>query len=330
MKLNGVIILTHRHLKDFFSFAEFWKKREEFKEVANKKEFFKRNDESKKQLKREVFRWIDGDPLTSSHLLTSVKIEGPGFSMLRMNTGGCEKELKYLSKEEAFGVVALYEMMGRKLRLDIFEVLSSLGHELINPLSDVILFQNTAKYTFEAYQGRSGQQEETLRNVPIVNLSQNRSCSITLGDTSLCLQPGKCTRALFSEDKCIHLFPVQQEEMTYCYRAEKHTTGLERRGVVLCDNVVPFAVGKLGYVYATPNAPNQFVAKHQKIGDLLYENQIQKDEQIIYLALNEKETECLLLTDHKRLYLNKDDEIRLYAEHVAMASYENGQIKIVR
>ena len=119
-------------MKEFFSFAEFWKKRKEFVDISNSNLFCKPNESSQKKILNSLVRdWIKGRTLTSDKGLDSHSIMLSSGKITRRYTSQCEKELALLSREEAFGIVCLYELMERELRQDIYEVLSYLGYDFI-------------------------------------------------------------------------------------------------------------------------------------------------------------------------------------------------------
>lgn len=341
MRLNNVIILNRRHLKEFFSFTEFWAKRKEFLDVANSDIFFRPKDKDcqKNQLKAQVINWIKGRSLTKDKKLGQTYITLPSGNLSRYYTTQCENELKQLTSEEAFGIVCLYEMIERTLKQDIYEILTCLGYEIFNPLSGVIVVQNNADKELEPYE-KDGDQDTgaKLCNVLIANLSKEKSgvSTIKLGDEQVDIQPNECIRAVFYGTKCLKILPTAQHVMRFVLNLENYTTGLsvDEAVVKTTGNVVAFAYGRNGgYVYATDSQEKKFVASHRNIGDEYFYNPIHKDENIIYIELNRSETECLLLTDQKKLYLCKahnEDEILFVDDNVIMASFEKDELQILK
>lgn len=335
MKLNGVIILNRRHLKDFFSFSEFWRKRKEFKETVNRDIFFKSTDIYQKELKVQVINWINGLPLTADKQLTVTSIALPSRRITRLFTTQCEVELARLSKEDAFGIVALYEMMGRNLRQDIFEILFCLGYETIDPTSGIIVIRNNSEHHLEQYDPKEAENgSRDLKNVLIANLSEERGTStIVFEDREIKINSGKCIRAIFYGDKCLRVLPSPYSPMKFELNAENYTTGLSLNGATesVRGNVMAFAYGKKGYVYATASKAYKFIAKHRNITDFFYDNPIGDDENIIYVELNENETKCLMLTDKKKLYVcDKEDTLTLVGTDVLMASFVNNQLQTIK
>ena len=335
MKLNGVIIINRRHMKDFFSFSEFWRKRKEFRETVNRDVFFKSADKNQKDLKVQVTNWISGIPLSADKQLNSTSIILPNRRITRLFTTQCEDELARLPKEDAFGIVALYEMMGRNLRQDIFEILFCLGYETLDPTSGIIVIQNNSEHHLKQYdpnEAETGSYE--LKNVLIANLSEENGIStIILGDRVIKINSGKCIRAVFYGDKCLRLLPPPGCPMQFELNVENYTTGLSLNGAIesVKGDVMAFAYGKKGYVYATASKACKFVAKHRNITDFFYDNPIGDDENIIYVELNANETKCLMLTDKKKLYVcDRDDVLTIVDTDVLMASFVNNELQTIK
>lgn len=144
MKLNNVIILNRKHMKEFFSFSDFWPQRKEFQYVANNDMFLKHKDQEnhKNQLKAQVINWIENRNLTTHMQLGQTYISLPNGNMSRAYSTECDSELSLLKPKEAYGIVCLYELMERKLKLDIYEILACLGYETFNPKSGIMLVSN--------------------------------------------------------------------------------------------------------------------------------------------------------------------------------------------
>ncbi len=334
MKLNKVIILTCRQLNEFFSFSEFWEKKKEFKDLSSRKGFFKSENSYQTDYRIQVCNWISGIPLTSDKHLEETNIILPHKVYSRVYTKGCEEELKIMTKEEAYGVVSLYEMMGRKLKEDIYEVLACLGYEVLNPNSGIIIVKSNKSYNLEQYlPEKNDSQEKKLRNVLIANLSdENDGPSIvSLGNESIHIKPGECTRGIFYGNMCLKLLPCMPR-MKFELDKEKMRTGLSLDGntISVKGEAISFSCGKNGYVYTTVGSEKKFVASHRNIGDYFFNNPIAKDENIIYVEMNESEDLCLMLTDLNKLYTcDKNDNITLNQSNVLFASFVNGKIQSI-
>lgn len=343
MKLNNVIILNRRHMRDFFSFTEFWKKRGEFKDVANSELFFKPKDCDlhKNQLKAQVVGWINGKCLTDDKRLENSCIILPSCKIPRLNTRQCDKELGRLSREEAFGVVCLYEMMERSLKTDIYEILSCLGHDVVNIESGIVIVKNDTETTFERSDAPVAHEPgRRLQNVLIANLSNNShgTAKVKWGDESVELHDGECLRALFYGNRCLKFLGSGSRKMRLTLDRETLRTGLCLNGVKVytAGNVLDVACGLHGgYVYATDMPGCKYVSRHKNFPDEDYYlvNSIGKDERVCHMELNENETKCLLLTDKLRLYMldaNNDDDIVLVDENVVMASFDKNKLSTLK
>lgn len=347
MKLNNVIILNRKHLRDFFSFSEFWKKKNEFLDLVNSDLFYQSEKEKaqKLPLKEQVVSWIKGFRLTTGMKLEPGNIVLPSTKVFRTCTMQCEKELRQLSPEEAFGVVCLYELMGRKLKQDIYEVLSCLGHEMFNPDQGIIIVQNHKKKVFEQYEGNEDGQDDKsdkLYNVLIANMSKDALgyALIKCGNKQVQLRQGECIRAIFYGTKCLKLLPVASGGIKLVLNTETYATGLSKDGNLLETegNVLVFASGEKGYLYATDSQDEKFNSHHYNFTHEDYSlfSDIGKDETIVYLELNNNETKCLFLTDKKKVYLydnsnrNNDNEIKLIESDVIMASFNNNELQTIK
>lgn len=344
MKLNNVIILNRKHLRDFFSFSEFWKKKNEFLELVNSDLFYQSEKEKaqKLPLKEQVVSWIKEFSLTTGMELESGNIVLLSAKVFRTCTTQCEKELRQLSPEEAFGVVCLYELMGRKLKQDIYEVLSCLGHEMFNPDQGIIIVQNHTEKVFEQYVGNEDGQDDKsdkLYNVLIANMSKDALgyALIKCGNKQVQLRQGECIRAIFYGTKCLKLLPAASGGIKLVLNTETYATGLSKDGTLLETegNVLVFASGRNGYLYATDSRDQKFNSKHNKFADLDYyvTSDIGKDETIVYLELNNNETKCLFLTDKKKVYLydsNEGDTIEFVESDVIMASFNNNRLQTIK
>lgn len=343
MKLNNVIILNRKHLRDFFSFSEFWKKKNEFLDLVNSDLFYQSEKEKaqKLPLKEQVVSWIKEFTPTTGMKLEPGNIVLPSTKVFRTCTMQCEKELGQLSPEEAFGVVCLYELMGRKLKQDIYEVLSCLGHEMFNPDQGIIIVQNHTKKVFEQYKGvEEGQDDKSdkLYNVLIANMSKDALgyATIRCGEEQVQLNQGECMRAIFYGTKCLKLLPAASGGIKLVLNTETYATGLSKDGTLLETegNVLVFARGKNGYLYATDSKDKKFNSEHNKFADLDYyvTSDIGKDETIVYLELNDNETKCLFLTDKKKVYLydSNKDTIEFLESDVIMASFNNNELQTIK
>lgn len=347
MKLNNVIILNRKHLRDFFSFSEFWKKKNEFLDLVNSDLFYQSEKEKaqKLPLKEQVVSWIKGFRLTTGMKLEPGSIVLPSTKVFRTCTMQCEKELRQLSPEEAFGVVCLYELMGRKLKQDIYEVLSCLGHEMFNPDQGIIIVQNHKEKVFEQYEGNEDGQDDKsdkLYNVLIANMSKDELgyALIKCGKEQVQLKQGECMRAIFYGTKCLKLLPVASGGIKLVLNTETYATGLSKDGTLLETegNVLVFASGEMGYLYATDSNDKKFNSHHYNFTHEDYSlfSDIGKDETIVYLELNNNETKCLFLTDKKKVYLydnsnrNNDNEIKLIESDVIMASFNNNELQTIK
>lgn len=347
MKLNNVIILNRKHLRDFFSFSEFWKKKNEFLDLVNSDLFYQSEKEKaqKLPLKEQVVSWIKGFRLTTGMKLEPGNIVLPSTKVFRTCTMQCEKELGQLSPEEAFGVVCLYELMGRKLKQDIYEVLSCLGHEMFNPDQGIIIVQNHKEKVFEPYVGNEDGQDDKsdkLYNVLIANMSKDALgyALIKCGKEQVQLKQGECMRAIFYGTKCLKLLPAASGGIKLVLNTETYATGLSKDGTLLETegNVLVFASGEMGYLYATDSKDEKFNSHHYNFTHEDYSlfSDIGKDETIVYLELNNNETKCLFLTDKKKVYLydnskrNNDNEIKLIESDVIMASFNNNELQTIK
>lgn len=344
MKLNNVIILNRKHLRDFFSFSEFWKKKNEFLDLVNSDLFYQSEKErvQKLSLKEQVVSWIKEFTPTKGMKLEPGNIVLPSAKVFRTCTMQCEKELRQLSPEEAFGVVCLYELMGRKLKQDIYEVLSCLGHEMFNPDQGIIIVQNHTVKVFEQYVGNEDGQDDKfdkLYNVLIANMSKDALgyALIKCGNKQVQLEQGECVRAIFYGTKCLKLLPAASGGIKLVLNTETYATGLSKDGTLLETegNVLVFASGRNGYLYATDSKGKKFNSEHNKFADLDYyvTSDIGKDETIVYLELNNNETKCLFLTDKKKVYLydsSEGDTIEFVESDVVMASFNNNRLQTIK
>ena len=348
MKLNNVIILNRKHLRDFFSFSEFWKKKNEFLDLVNSDLFYQSEKErvQKLPLKEQVVSWIKKRfRLTNGMKLEPGNIVLPSAKVFRTCTTQCEKELGQLSPEEAFGVVCLYELMGRKLKQDIYEVLSCLGHEMFNPDQGIIIVQNHTEKVFEQYVGNEDGQDDKsdkLYNVLVANMSKDALgyALIKCGKEQVQLKQGECVRAIFYGTKCLKLLPAASGGIKLVLNTETYATGLSKDGTLLETegNVLVFASGRNGYLYATDSQDKKFNSEHNKFADLDFyvTSDIGQDETIVYLELNNNETKCLFMTDKKKVYLydnskrNNDNEIKLIESDVIMASFNNNELQTIK
>jgi hypothetical protein len=341
MKLNGVIILNRRHLRDFFSFTEFWNKRNEFKKISNSEIFFKPKDKEnmKTQLKAQVINWINHIPLTSDKQLNLTDIILPNGDVKRNYTSQCEKELNQMRKEESFGIVCLYEMMERNLKPDIYEVLACLGYEIFDPESGIIVVQNNHELNLISYNSTDVSKDESLNNVLIVNLSKQQDGESTLifENIEIKLKPRECVRAIFFGEQCLKVLPSTQGPMRFDLHQDNHTTGLSlnNNSIETKGNVIDFSYGHSGYIYASHNCDEKFISCHCNIHDCsyYYYNPIDKNENIIYIELNNDETKCLLLTNKLNLYLcnkNNDTEIIYVDKNVLKATFKGNEIETIK
>lgn len=345
MKLNNVIILNRRHLKEFFSFTEFWKKKKEFLDMANSEWFFKEKDVNtpKRQLKAQVAAWINGYSLTSSTKLEPNSIILPSFKVPRIYTKNCPEEILQMTQEEAMGVVCLYELMERNLKNDIYEVLACLGHEVFNPNSGIVIVQNKTEIELSMYENGnyadvSGPNPQ-LRNVLIANLSSSLSsyALVKCGYNEMQLKSGECLRTIFYGTKCVKILPVKQGNMKFVLNQEKQTTELFQDGTIIDTdgNVLAFTKGNKGYLYAVDSKEKKFKSCHCNFTseDFNLISQIGKEETIIDIVMNSSENKCLFLTDYKKLYLydcNEGDEIKWIEDDVLKASFINDEIITIK
>lgn len=344
MKLNNVIILNRKHLRDFFSFPEFWKKKNEFLDLVNSDLFYQSEKErvQKLPLKEQVVSWIKEFTPTKGMKLEPGNIVLPSAKIFRTCTTQCEKELGQLSPEEAFGVVCLYELMGRKLKQDIYEVLSCLGHEMFNPDQGIIIVQNHKEKVFEQYRGNEDGQDDKsdkLYNVLVANMSQDALgyALIKCGNKQVQLRQGECIRAIFYGTKCLKLLPAASGGIKLVLNTETYATGLSKDGTLLETegNVLVFACGRNGYLYATDSRDQKFNSHHYNFTHEDYSlfSDIGKDETIVYLELNNNETKCLFLTDKKKVYLydsSEGDTIEFVESDVIMASFNNNRLQTIK
>lgn len=336
MKLNNVIILNRRHMKEFFSFSDFWSQRNEFKDVVNNDMFFKHKDKinNKNQLKAQILNWIANRSSTTLKLNQRYITLPSGDNISRFYTNECESELELLKPEEAYGIVCLYEMMERKLKQDIYEILGCLGYEKLNPESGVILVTEKS-VEFESYVNDGKNNELELNNVLIINQSANDDAIIRFNNKEYPISPSGCVRSIFIGNKCLKILQ-NTNSMKFSLNIEQHTTWLSIDGTVIKteDNVLAFAIGSKGYIYVVDSVVQKLIARHSNINDNYFINPIEEnDEKIVYVELNGKETECLLLTNKKNLYLcksNNDNEILHQDSDVVMATYQNNNLQITK
>lgn len=339
MKLNNVIIMNRRHMKEFFSFSDFWLQRKEFKDVSNNDMFFKHKDREnhKNQLKAQVLNWIEKRSLTSQMQLSQSSIKLPSCSVVRVYSTDCESELSLLKPEEAFGVVCLYEMMERNLKQDIYEILACLGYETFNLQTGILLISNNTIKEFNQDIEEDNKQNNELSNVLIVNQSTDQlgEAIIKFDNKDYSISSGECLRAIFLGNRCIKILPKSVNSMQLVLNAEQHTSGLSFNGTAIRTegDVTSFTVGTKGYIYSTKSKGKKFVASHKNIADDYFYNPIGEKENIVYVELNDNETECLLLTNEKKLYLCKadnDNEILFIDKDVTMATFEDDKLKILK
>lgn len=338
MKLNNVIILNRKHMKEFFSFSDFWSQRKEFQDVANNGMFFKHKDNNKNQLKAQVINWINNRSLTAQMKLSQTYITLPSGDISRVYSTECESELSLLKREEAYGVVCLYEMMERQLKQDIYEILACLDYEIFNPISGVILVSNGTIKELDPYVKNDNKAKQELNNVLIVNQSTDRvgGAIIRFNKTEYSIKSGECIRSIFMGNKCIKILPKSCNSMQFVLNNEQYTTGLSINGSIIKTegDVVAFAMGKRGgYIYATKSKNKKFVASHHNIADEYFYNPMRENENIVYIELSGNETECLLLTNKKNLYLCKADnenEVLFIDENVTMATFNNNKLQIIK
>ena len=339
MKLGNVIILNRQHLKEFFSFPEFCEKKNEFVDLANSDFFFKTKDRenNKIQLKAQVIDWINKRNLTSDKQLSPGFIVLPNAKISRNYSLYCEDLLKQLSFEDAFGIVCLYEMMERNLKQDIYEIMTCLGHEVVNPQSGVIIVQNnTTKDFTNKLDISNSDASESLYNVLVVNMSSDHEgvASIVFENEEVTLKSGECIRALFYGNRCIKLFSQSNSNLKFYLKEGTYTTGVKLNGTPLPieGNVLSFASGKKGNIYAVKDGNKKFVADHMIISDIgNYLNRI--DEVIVYIEISPSEKEFIALTKNKKLYHYTSDDyngkVELFRENVIYATYRNNEIMTI-
>lgn len=249
----------------------------EFLDLVNSDLFYQSEKErvQKLPLKEQVVSWIKGFRLTTGMKLEPGNIVLPSAKVFRTCTTQCEKELGQLSPEEAFGVVCLYELMGRKLKQDIYEVLSCLGHEMFNPNQGIIIVQNHTEKVFEQYVGNEDGQDDKsdkLYNVLVANMSKDALgyALIRCGNEQVQLEQGECVRAIFYGTKCLKLLPAASGGIKLVLNTETYATGLSKDGTLLEieGNVLVFASGEMGYLYATDSNDKKFNSEHNKFADL--------------------------------------------------------------
>lgn len=341
MKLNDVIILNRQHMRDFFSFPEFMTKRKEFIEIVDNDVFFKPKDKinNKIYLKAQVKNWINRRPLLEHCILEHSNIVLPTGKVLRNYSMGCEEELSQLSPEDAFGISCLYELIERKLKQDIYEIMAFLGYEINKPENGImILTTNKELELFD--ENKSHDQGLDLNSVLLVSCPPNhiKDLTITLGNTSIHLRAGECTRALFYGDECIKILPLKQKNVSYYFIKENFTNSILIGDCVLPkENVLAFACGEQGFVYSVKanRKEKKFISRHRKISDdgFFYNPLENSDEDVIYIELSPKENRCIFLTNKKRLYCydsDNEDEIKLKDENVIMATFSGNEIKTLK
>lgn len=349
MKLNNIIILTRKQMGSFFSFAEFWQKRREFREMAAAPDFLSPldlRDERYKTLRNKVKEWIySKNDLQQMPLLEYIKINLPDAPpLLRSNTMGCEEELSSFSEEDRFGVICLYEFLDRKLKPEIFEICSTLGYEA---LSRGCMFIQEDREFEPISLPVEGHDADPLKSVVVVNTSNEHDCKVSIkGKESTPLPAGKCTRALFLGGHCVKILPYRQNGVEFSFdEATYHTILSVDGGTDVCKNVLAFAKCKSQWhrIYSVESTGKKFFANHDKIDDDYIDDPFDKDEKIVYMELNDNDDEasCLLLTDKKNLYVRAQSDpygFPFNDRGVIMASfkgnnaisvtYTNGETKI--
>lgn len=350
MKLNNIIILTRKQMGNFFSFAEFWAKRKEFRKTADAPGFLSPldlKDDRYTTLRYYVNNWIGGkiDLKQQGVKLEYGNIILPNTPLLRKNTMGCEKELTKFKKEDAFGVVCLFEFLDRKIQQpDIFEICSTLGYEA--EIRDCMFIKEDKEFE-PITQPVEGDDADPLRSVVMVNTSKEHDCKVSIKDgESVILPTDKCMRALFWGGHCVKLLPYRLNGVEFIFDETTHHTGLSvDDSTDVYENVLAFAKCESQWhrIYSVESTGKKFFANHDKIDDDYIDDPFDKDEHIVYIELNDNDDEasCLLLTDKKNLYVRAQSDpfgFPFNDRGVIMASfkgnnaisvtYTNGETKI--
>ena len=213
---------------------------------------------------------------------------------------------------------------------------------MFNPDQGIIIVQNYKEKVFEQYIGNEDEQDnksDKLYNVLIANMSKDALgyALIRCGEEQVQLRQGECMRAIFYGTKCLKLLPAVSGGIKLVLNTDTYATGLSKDGTLLETegNVLVFACGRNGYLYATDSRDQKFNSHHYNFTHEDYSlfSDIGKDETIVYLELNNNETKCLFLTDKKKVYLydsSEGDTIEFVESDVIMASFNNNRLQTIK
>lgn len=343
MKLQGVIITNRKNLCDNFDFGEFWNKRREFVNSVQKDIFFSPYDNSQKWLYSIVSNWINNllnTEIKSGGLkVTQTEITRNSSLYKRKYTLFCTDELKAISESDIsnyIGIVALYEMMGRELKFDIENVLSTLCVECLNLKKDFICVNTSETLKLKSISNEDYERFKNaqLRSVLIYNGNKSSDVSIIWNDKKEILKVRQCCRSVFCGEICMAL---ESQNVGYGIHYQSPSlgeSGIEVNGtlVSLPGNVLSIVANKDGYVCIIDVKGKKFIAKHHDIDDIELNNIFPKDEDPIYLIMNPIGKDILILTNKKNVYryFYQKDKLELFEKDVLMAFYDGTNIKVLK
>lgn len=339
MKINGVIIMNRMNLNEFFDFKEFWKKRQEFISSMKPDIFFESTTCEQYRLFIYVKNWIIGKLenalLVNGASLTDEYILLKNDKIRRRNTLQCKDVLDKLPATDVFGLVALYEMLGRDLKGDMDDVFASFGIDNINWTANFIGVQPDREYELPVLsEAVRESQSADLRNVLIANISerQNGYATIVWNGLQIRLGHNECCRAIFYDEYCLWLMPPD------CADGYKFSLSAQKKSGVLYKDVpineqkciISVAADSNGVIYLTDSKENPCVAHHSRIDDSELNYILEKDEKPVYVLLSPSGDETLLLTNRKRLYRysHRDNDADLHSTDVLMVQYNHGKVEI--
>lgn len=339
MKINGVIIMNRMNLNEFFDFKEFWKKRQEFISSVKPDIFFESTSCEQYRLFTYVKNWITGKLgnalLVNGASLTDDYILLKNDKIRRKNTLQCKDLLDKLPATDVFGLVALYEMIGRDLKGDIDDVLASFGIDNINWTANFISVQPDREYELPVLSEPVKESKPAdLRNVLIVNITerQNGYATVVWNGLSVRLGPNECCRAIFYDEYCLWLMPSDcADGYKFSLSGQKKSTVLYRGEPVNEPKcIISVAADSNGVVYLTDSKENPCVAHHSRIDDSELNYILGKDEKPVYVLLSPSGNETLLLTNKKKLYRysHRDNDAELHSTDVLMVQYNHGKMEI--
>ncbi len=340
MKLRGVIITNRMNLCEFFDFQEFWSKRQEFVDTLQKDVFFGSAHSEPYVLYSVVADWIGGNLKLQMNYnktrLTPAAVIVKGRSVPRRFSNGCGDALGKLSEPDALGLVALYEMMGRDLSLDIEQVLPVFRIDFIDPKSSFWGVQGGRAHVLPPLDRSQISETMELRNVLIVNTGATGDLDavVKFGSRELHLSRGECCRAIFCGGCCLHLLPRVFGDLEL-YLSKPRTSSLRNRAGVPIQNsgsVLSVAAGSGGFVLLTDEKTDPVVARHSKIDDSSINYGLPKDERPVHIAMSPSGRDIYVLTNRRRLYHYPSDidEVECKDQQVLMVDFIDGKLVITK